>query len=633
MDDYDAEMEALVMKTADIQQKRQDTRVEREGEVQMHAIFKSYSVYDTGLRKNVEQSTPPEKKFNKTKDGTKQYRAQLTTEDQVISLTTVPGQCERLPNGEDGWRILTKVSYNDKEGENAKQWLLDHYDAFYNGTYPGKFPIGEYVDEEGTLADFKWCKVYPKSITKVKVNDSDEVIFRKRVNGKDSGPFVVGPFTPLTFYKCSATHFVTLRKETEDGSTFIPQGFTSFSAKAVQIAENHDATLPITERLHMLENKDAHNMIPVEQLRQGGAVPHSVYFWAARYKSNIPCEKGVHVFKLPVDKLEDYMSTFKEETKPTHTIRLTVFQWKGDPATNREMYSVKILTRDGELWKNYGITDMNHYARILCATHNIPVHVTADLWKQNVISSEANNPETLNNKEELKHMRGVYIYGAKSIVPDYIHFYNTGQAHRISKDRVMREFKRFTSKNDETGETEITLKPTADNKQNPLNGENPTLSAVFALGNGQVDDPTAKRAKPLYHAYDGDLCEVVDNSAFFVLTSHSMNTDELALVQEESRGDTLLDEWIEKEKVYYWILGIQKKYVRTQKNTTSSASASTNATTTKTEKKEIEKKKRSVKEQDEEEDDNVELEKEEDAPPPPSASTSSKKGKTTTKKK
>lgn len=556
---YDDELEAKVRNTAEIQQKRQDTRVEKEGEVQLDGVFKSYAVYDTGLGKNVEQDTPPDKKFNKTKDGNKQYRAQLTTEAQVLSLTVVQGQCERLPNGEDGWRILSKVTYNEKDGENVKQWLLDHHDSFYNGSYTGDFPVGEYIDTEGVFVEYKWVKVYPKSISKVKVNDSDEVIFRKRVNGKDSGPYVVSPFTPLRFYKCSASHFVTLRKD-EDG-TFTPRGYTSFSAKGVELSETHDPSLPVSERLHRMENKDVHNMIPVVELKKGSAISHTVYFYAGRYKSPNGTPTGVHIFKLPVNRLEDFAATFKDETKAIHTIRLSVFQWKGDPGTHREMYSVKIISREGELWKNYGITDPNHYYRILCATHTIPVHVTADLWKNNVVDSEANNPETLNNREDLKEMCGVYTYGCKSLTVDYINFYKTGQAHRISPARVEREFNRFSSTNNTTGEPEITLKPTLENKQNPLNGENPTTVAVFALGNGQVDDPQSKRAKPLYHAYDGDLYEVFEDSVFFVLTSHIMSKEELMLVQQESKGDALLNEWIEKEKVFYWIFGIRKKHL------------------------------------------------------------------------
>jgi hypothetical protein len=612
MMNYDDELEALVNSTTEWQKKKQDTRVEKEGEVQMHAVFKSYAVFDVGLHKNVEQDTPPDKKFNQTKDGKKQYRAQLTTENQVLSFNTVPDQCERLPNGEDGWRVFCKLSYNDRDGENVKQWLAEHYDSFYNGKYVGKFPIGEYIDEEGTLADYKWVKVYPKSMTKVKVNDSDEVVFRRRVGGKDTGPFVVGPYTPLTFYKCSASQFVTLRKETEDGTTFVPQAYTSFSAKAVELNETHDATLPITERLHVLENKDVHNMIPVEALSKGGAVPQSAYFWASKYRSPNGCETGVHIYKLKSDayNLDDFLSTFKEETKPGHTIRLSVFQWKTDPGNNREMYSVKVVSRNSDLWKNYGITDMTHYARILYSSYSIPVHVTADLWSKSVTDNPANKPETL------KHLSGVYTYGAKSLIPDFIHFYNTGLAHRISKERVKSEFKRFTSTNAETGETEMTLKPTLENKQNPLNGDNPTTAPVFALGNGKIDDPNAKRTKPLFHAYDGDLCEVLEDSVFFVLSSHEFKSDpdELSLVQDEARGDALLDEWIEKENVYYWIFGIQKKYVkRTPKEKQAVVVVAAPSSH-----------KKRPKKVEEEEDEKVEIEKEEEAP---------KKTKTTTKKK
>lgn len=617
---YDEELEALVLNTTEMQTKKQNLRVEKEGEVQMRGVFKGYAVFDVGLHKNVEQDTPPDKKFNQTKDGKKQYRAQLTTENQVVSFNVVPGQCERLPNGEDGWRVFCKLSYNDRDGENVKQWLADHYDSFYNGSYTGKFPIGEYIDEEGTLADYKWVKVYPKSMAKVKVNDSDEVIFRKRVNGKDSGPFVVSPYTPLTFYKCTASQFVTLKKETDDGSVFLPHAYTSFSAKAVELDESYNAALTITERLHVLCNKEAHNMIPVVDLKNGGAVPQSVYFWAARYQSPPSSEKGVHIYKLDqrAYSMEDFSSTFKEETKPVHTIRFSVFQWRGDPGTDRQMYSVKVVARDNELWKNYGITDPKHYAHILFANLSIPVHVTADLWKKSVIDSPANNPDTLDPR-----ISGVYTYGAKTLVPDFIQAYNNGLVHRITAKRAKDEFKRFTSKNEETGETEITLKPTVENKQNPLNGENPTLVAVFAVGNGLVDDPSAKRTKPLHHAYDGDLCEVLEDSHFFVLTSHQMDSakNELALVQDETRGDALLDEWIKEENVLYWIYGIRKKYVRGEVKPPQAPKGPEGVSQP--------KKKRPKDEDEEEEEEKLQIEKEEKTPPP---SATTKKSKTVKKK-
>lgn len=621
------EMEALVIQTTQLQQKRQDFRSAGEGEVQMKGVFKNYLVYDSALRQNVEQDAPPKKQMKPTKDGKKTYPAKLVLQTQMLNFTHVPGECEPLQQGENGWRIRAKISYNDKDTENVKQWLLDNYNSFYNGEYTGKFPIGEYINEEGLLADYKWVNLHTKTVVKVKVNDVDDSVFRQHIDGKVSNPYVVGPMTSITFNKCSAEHFVTLRKESEESNVLVPQGYTSLNAKSVQLSEDHDPSKPVTERLHYLENKDVHNMVPVTDLQAGTASRQpafTAYFWVGhKYQSPQPCETGISVYKIAGGELKDFLSVFQDKPNPHHVIRFSVFQWKGNPGTEREMYSVKVVANEHNMWKNYGITDPYHYAHILLATHTIPCHVTASLWKEAVLKAEANNPATLNNKPELSSMRGFYVYGAKTVLPDFISFYKNGLAHRISKDRVEREFKRFSSTNEATGFKEITLKPVTDAKDNPLNGINPSAASVFALGNGQVEDPSAKRSKALYHAFDGDLSEVLDDSVFFVLTSHVMKPDEMDLVQDEKRGDALLDEFIEKEKVFYWIFGIAKKFVSVASTIVPKTTTTTNAETQPNSSSTV---KRS-KDQDEEE--HISMEPEE---PPPSSAKKTKKT-TVTKKK
>lgn len=556
-DDF-AEMEALVLKTAHLQQKRQDQRTATDGEMQITGVFKGYLVYDSTQRKNLEQDTPPVKLFKKTLDG-KSYPAPLTLHVQVLSLNHVPHLCEPLPNG-DGWRVLSSVSYNKDTVENPEPWLKDHSQAFFDGKYEGSFPIGEYINEEGSLAETKWVNIYRKSIIKIKISDTDENIFRRHIDGKSDSPFIVGPFTGISFFKCTAEQFVSLRKENETSSNFIPVGYTSFKAKGVQLAEDHDANMPLVTRLHHLENKDVHNMIPIEQLRAGHPVKHTAYFWACNaYNSQQPCATGVSIYKLPTEELKDLLTIYEDQPSVKHTLRLSVFQWEHNTSNKREMYSVKILANKGSTWRNYGITDPQSYAHILFAQYNIPCHVSADLWKGIVLSAEANNPEVLNNKEDFKSMRGYYTYEAKMMIPDFIYYYTHGLAHRITKERVEREFKRFVTV-DGSGEKEMRLKPVPEAKQNPLNTENPLAVPVFAIGNGQVDDVNSKKPKPLYHAFDEDLFPLLDEAQFFVLTSHRLTYDELQLVQDPKRGDEFLDQLIEKEKVYYWIYGIKNQY-------------------------------------------------------------------------
>lgn len=612
------EMEAMVLKTADIQKKRQDTRAPGTGEVQMKGVFKSYLIYDAQLKKNIEDTVPPPNVIIKTsyKDPKKKYPQKLTLQTRVLSFTPVDGQCEPLPNGEDGWRIRSKVAFISDDKGNPEEWLKANYQAFYanKSEYTSRFPISEYIDQEGQIVDYKWVTVYHKTMAKVKVDDREDGIFRRRINGKSS-PLVVGPFTLITFSKCTAETYVSLKKDDETGE-FVPLASTSIVAKNVDLNEDHDPTLPFTQRLHQQEEKDVHNMIPVADLRAGGHVPYTAYFWVAnRYQSPQPCPTGISVVMLRGEELKDYLFATKEKEEPKVMLRFSLFQWKGDTGTNREMYSVKILPNkdDKNMWKNYGILDPKHYAHILLACYNIPCHVSAVVWRNIVETSDSNNPETLNNKPDLNIMRGFYTYGADMLLPDFISYYKQGLAHRVSKARVEREFEAFSSVN-RSGNTKITLAPVEDAKDNPLNGKNAALSPVFSIGNGQVEDPDAKNPKGLYHAFDGDLCEVSDDSVFFVLTSHKMTHEELALVQDEARGDAFLDKIIKEEAVYYWFFGIRKKHV-------SNAELIKQITTSSEKKPKAEEEKPKKKREEEEDpEDHISMEKE-----TPSSSKKAKK--------
>lgn len=626
-DQMDDDMEAMILETAAIQRKRQDTRAASEGELQLRGVFKHYLNYDTQLKKNVEDTAPPASIVMKPtlKDPKKKYPAKLTMHATALSFTCVDKQCELLPNDEDGWRLFAKITYNKDEKENVKQWLTDNYKKFYanDGSYTSKFPLGEYVDKDGNFADYKWIKIHRKSLIKVKVDDREDSIFRRRVGGK-SGPLVVGPFTLITFSRCSVEQFVSLRKESEDSTEYAPQGYTSIVAKSVDLNEDHDPLMPFTQRLHQQEDKDVHNMIPVSRLAAGEHVPYTVYFWVCnKYQSPQPCPTGISISRLPdTPNLSEYLFETKDKQEPKIMLRFSLFQWTGDSGTNREMYSVKILVREKEkdLWKNFGILDPKHYAHIMMTCSNIPCHVSAEIWRDSILKFEFNSPEKLNNKKELNMLRGFYFYGAKMIIPDFITYYKKGWAHRVSLKRVEREFERFSSTSRATGETEITLKPLGDAKENPLNGKNAALAPVFSIGNGQVEDPTAKKSEGLYHAFDGDLCDVSGDSVFFVLTSRKMEYSDLVLVQDEQQGDAFLDKIIEEEKVYYWFFGIRKKYVSNAALIQEMKKPPTTITSSKTTKRPTE---------EEDPEDHVSMEKEEDDSAPPPPPSSAKKGKKT----
>ncbi len=572
---------------------RQDNRSAADGEIQIKGIFRSFLRFEKGGGVQESRTAPERGWINKKSDG-KPFPKPFDLQVQVMHMTPCKDQCEVLPNG-TGFRVKVSLGYAD----DAKQWLLDHYKAWYSGQYKGtKFPIGEYVSPEGVIADEKWQTFEHKAKITINSSDTDSSPFRRK-NKNQTGPEVTSR-TCMSFLKCSASQWVKLKKQEvtvtapdagaaasivdgepqpQDGpaviapagqkiTTFYPQAFTTFTSKGVELSEDHDATMAETERIHLIENKDAHQMVPIEALRNGTRhAPNTAYFYACdRYQTHIPAKDGVTIFKIRVDETKDFYSVYDGNEQCRHTVRLNMFQWHGDPGQpGKEQYSVKIVCakQAAEQWRNFGIGNKQSYGAIIHATQDIPLHVDCELGREATLTQAINKPENLNDKSEFGYMRGHYTYWASSIIPDYPRYLPT-RALRISRDRLETEFDLWigtTGKGINTKKTMVLSVPPGDNKPNPLH-VNLLNSPIIALGNGQVVDPKSKMIVPINHGYNGDVWPILDDCDFYVLTSHRLTTDEIAKYCGRSADlaacDAFLDYLIGEQKVHYWIFAVNR---------------------------------------------------------------------------
>lgn len=585
-DEIPADMLEFVENASGIIVKRQDERTASEGELQIKATFKTY--LQLIKNRNEEVSAPPPTVMERTRDGKKTYPKNLVMKAKARDFTTIPDVCTPLPEG-NGWRVRANVSYK----EEARDWLAANCRAAYDGTYTGKFPVCEYVSKDGELATSRFITIYHNAEIKIKAPDNKDTVFRRR-NATGTGYEVV-PRTNIKFSKCTADIFVALREDddatTEDApvaaaveggaappaasdvapvpskaKTFTPVAYPSFSCKGgVDIADDHDPTICETERLHVIESKDTHNMIPIPALRRGDALSETVYFWVAnRYQTTFPAEQGVSIFKLKVESLADLIGMRDDVPVGRCNMRVSLFQWYGSPAATdtRESYTVKLIG-DKEVWRSFGIPDPNMYAAIYHANPDIPCHVDARLWKAAVLNADINRPDVLNNREELKGIHGHYTYGAQSVLPDYLRWLPRN-AVRISQERVETEFSEWMGTAARGTKTTMHLMPAVPTKENPLHAVMGLNSPVIALGNGQVDASNPMEPRPLYHAVAGNVWPIVESSDFYVLTSHPLTSEERAQYcggqggGDLTGGDAFLDKLIETEQVFYCIFAVNR---------------------------------------------------------------------------
>lgn len=598
-DDYDdvpAEMLADIKGAALIIKSRQDTRPSGDGEVTIRGIVKSYKGHtkdSKGNIRNTQQASPPDRNFVKSKkDPKKSYPESIVIYLQITDISTVPGVCEPLEDG-TGWRVNKKLSFNPE----AKSWFDKVFMDYYDGKLKTRVPVDTYITPEGVPATHKWVNLHVGQITQIKVADTEGNIFRK-INAQ--GVPEVGPLSRITFTGCVPDQYVGMRDEydtsgteepdaaappapdAEDGPPAVafmpakvPQGYNSFSCKGqATLADDHDANMPPSERMHRNVDKDVHNLIPIDKLRANAPCPSSITMYCAKkYQSSQtrgPTAPGISTFvSMEVDDLKDYYFSFDGKDIAKVTIRLNHFQWFGSPQIS-EKYSIKFISTkdDPDVWRALGVLDPKAFGYIAHANRDIPCWVEANLWRGAVLKAEANKPETIHDNPALANIAAHYTYGIKSLCFD-LPRYHTSRALQVSKDWILNEFEEWSATNNRTGQTTLSLVVTRDpTKANLLHTSAGIMSPVLSLGNKAVD-PNDKARKPLNHGFTGNIFPIIDECEFFVLTSHKLTPEEFDLYAGDEATkpladrDAFVNHLIETDNVFYWAFAVRKDVLAT----------------------------------------------------------------------
>ncbi len=587
--------------TKDIMRKRQDARSSKDGEVSLTGTIESYltKTVDGGQTRNVNTSAPPPTEMKPTKDKKKLYPAAIPIQVRVNSLPLVQGEVEKRKDGKDGWQVRSKLIFFEeatkylRQPSNLQQIWSENADE-------ERQKMREYVDREGNLASTKWLYVSPGDLVKVKVPDQKDNIFRKE-NPDKPGMLLVQPSTPIKFSRIVAEVYVNIidkkvdttaavegeaaasDKDTESAAPTVAKAeskgikilvtYPAYNCKGgTSISEDYDPNVARTERLHELEDADAHNMVPVDQLRDKKAsAPRSAYFYVKKRKmtlwspSDDPQKRGVTIVRSTINDMKDYMSEWQDVKKATCVVRFDVFQWlSGDKVKSANRYSVKVIGSGDQIWRNYGITSLEPYAMIVSANLELPVHIHATLWEKATTDHEFNKPEEMaknSERPELSNIKGFYIYGG-DIIPDFLRHFRTNGV-RVSSNFVSKEFCYWESENRATKKTKVPLKPIDATKANPLN-INGILSPVLALGNGYYPLPPANDPTPdkgLNHAFEGDIASLFEGGhEFFVLTSYIMNDDEKIKYTGPggAEADAFISHLKNTEHIFYWIYAVRK---------------------------------------------------------------------------
>jgi len=549
----------------------------KEGELALTGTFKSYTkwVKENGKNKKVESLIVPEANLIPKKDGTGSFVGSFGMHIQIQDFSEVPGHCEIAKNG-FGWDVLLPVTYQRNEKDPSKDayiHLEENYESFYNGTYTGQFPIGDFVSPDGKFLSHISKRVYKNMVLDISANDSEGNVFRRL---KDDGTPVVERYTELRFAKCLGEVRISMIVENIPGQPkddmlpkrMVPQQYLSFKCKGqVSISMDEDTSISGTEKIHKMRNVDAHTLIPFELLKSGTQLPSNPsfeYVCDGYTTTDETKDERVLVFNSYPDK-NDLTTTYMSTINYQDVIQFSKFQWfsKDDTTSVKDYYGACVVAKK-DLWKQWGILNPDYYVNIRAATR-LPLLLEI-LWDIKKITTD-----DVNTKSKVENLIGYYRGYANEYDVDFIRGLPDKHlgAIQISRARVESEFAKWRGKQEFDGTITITLKPNKliEKERNPLHDKG-LASPIIALGNGRLDSNIKQPPTPLYHAFSGDIYPLMEQCDFYVLTSHRLTDQERekycgisqsSLSTEEKdaalkASDTFFDHLRDSTKdFYYWI--------------------------------------------------------------------------------
>lgn len=357
---------------------------------------------------------------------------------------------------------------------------------------------------------------------------------------------------------------------------------------SVLLREDKEAVdLCHSERQHRRKNKDAHQLVHIEQIRARVAEPHKSYYWyvlpkymtkwSPEHPEWLNDDQGITLIRESPQE-RDFVQRPAKEGGPTFyglKVTLMVFQWLQRPNT-RERYVVTMgLARENDsVWRSFGITNGEAYAALMLNNPDLPFHVTATYWRKASVERPANDPKEINKKEGTENIRGYHDFIISEVVPDYLR-YLRARGLRVSPDYVKDEFFDWVNYRGREKTLTLELNPWPAKSHNPLHALQGSASAVISLGNGQPGtDPQMPKAHGANHGFQGDITPFINNGTheFFVMTSRTLSDEERARYCGQSAPE-FADMWI-KERIknaadagtrfYYWIFAVNKsaKYAK-----------------------------------------------------------------------
>lgn len=605
---------------------RQNARGAKAGTFVLSGTLISYMIKSADFKTPATASAKPQDTKKKTKkDNPKQeYNAKIPLLFRVGKLNSEPNVCAPRDDGQPGWKVLGNLNYFEEgsaflHAQGPRAWAVDPATGALPSD-PMSVKIREYIGKDNIKVAKKWFYPSPGDEIKVNVTDSEKNNVFRQENPLCAGTLLVQPDTPLTLMNVELKVHVNLMDvevdakdgtsayddaatATADGATETPVPtlgpadggapevkskkpvrrekrlveFARYDCTAARIADDYDPTKAVSERKHETQNPFAHNMFPMELVLPGKVrPPNSVYFYI---KNNLqttvfddsPADlKGITLIRHADKNSRDFKSDFGGNIKPDSRVRFSVWQWHGKPSPD-ERYIVEIETikASPEFWRNYGITALEPYERIIGANIELPIHVHAKLFWSRTVKHLSNDLHELghtpaNLARNLQHVRGYYTYIMTELVPDFLRFFRSGKALRLSAERAAAEFSYWETENKRTGRKSCKVSSAIPGPANPVNLLG-AASPVIALGNGQR--ATEESEGGIYAAFtDVDLLPIFTGGTheFYVLTSHVLTKEETATycqtrsVNLANAADTLLDQLIERETVHYWIYAVRR---------------------------------------------------------------------------
>ena len=539
----------------------------KEGQLYVHGWFKSFTVWvsDGGPKKTkLETPNVPDPKMVPKKDGNGSFPASLNLNVQLKELTEIKDNC--VPDG-DGWRVLVTVTYTPE----AERYLRDYREAFYKGEMvSSRFPIGDFISEQGELKTKYWRKFNNKDNIEMVVYDNENNIFRAL---NEDGTPKVDPYTEIRFGNCLAQSKIIMVEDYAQKDVLlrkkVPGESISFSCKGqATISVNNDPHFTGTERIHHLNDLDAHTLIPFANLVKGDTLPNSTSFEyvADGYQTPESSNKEYGVLVFTVDPKEsDLKRQYMKQVTYLDNVCWTKFQYDtGTTEQDKKRYYYCIANASKGEWKQWGITHPEAYVAIRAAS-KLPLMLQVNWSIKDIMHDDS-------NLKGIENINGIYRGYVREYDVDFIRGLPsvTLGGIKISKARVEQEFSKWKGRRDYDNTTTLTL---SAKDVNPLHGKG-LNSPILSLGNGKTDVTNPKNISPLYHAFQGDIYPILDQCDFYVLVSHVLTPEERKLHCGESgtNGDAFLDGLIKGigPDLQYWIYAYNKPCI--PKRATSSSS-------------------------------------------------------------